>query len=127
MDKGVGVVILNTEDYFSKLNSIITDASRFSEIPYDIHKNTSLRQCDQAPWIVKENSIANYIRKYIRPMVDDKTYWRLMPRGSQPGRLYGMAKNHKDGCPLRPVLSALNTSEYALSKWIELQIKEFYM
>lgn len=37
-----------------------------------------------------------------------------------------MAKHHKDACPLRPVLSAINTPEYALSKWIELQIKQFY-
>ena len=37
-----------------------------------------------------------------------------------------MAKNHKNDCPLRPVLSAIDTAEYALSKWIESKIKPFY-
>ena len=59
-------------------------------------------------------------------MVDKKTYWKLYPRGSQPGRIYGMAKNHKKDCPLRPVLSAINTAEYELSKWLEVQIKPYY-
>ena len=48
-----------------------------------------------------------------------------MLTGTQPGKLYGMAKHHKEGCPLRPVLSAVNTAGYALSKWLEQQIKPF--
>ena len=67
----------------------------------------------------------NYINKYIKPIVDKQTYWRLLPTGSQPGRLYGMAKNHKQGCPLRPVLSATNTAEDSLAKWLEGEIKPF--
>ena len=34
-----------------------------------------------------------------------------------------MAKNHKNGCPMRPVLSAIDTPEYHLAKWIETQLK----
>ena len=34
-----------------------------------------------------------------------------------------MAKNHKAGCPMRPVLSAINTPEYQLAKWLETQLK----
>ena len=93
---------------------------------FDLKHATTIESCDQAPWIIKERSIANYTRKYIRPLVDDYTYWKLLPRGSQPGKLYGMAKIHKQGCPPRPVLSALNTPEYALSKWLETKIKPFY-
>ena len=37
--------------------------------------------------------------------IDEKTYNRLWPTGSQPARLYGLAKVHKDVVPLRPVLS----------------------
>ena len=126
MDKGVGVVILDTKEYFSKLDIIVQDESRFKELEYNLESATTIQQCSKAPWILKESSISNYIRKYIRPLVEEKTYWKLMPRGSQPGRLYGMAKIHKEKCPLRPVLSAINTPEYALSKWIETQIKPFY-
>ena len=37
-----------------------------------------------------------------------------------------MAKIHKKGCSLRPVLSAINTAEYAVCKWLEAQIKPLY-
>ena len=37
--------------------------------------------------------------------IDEKTYNRLWPTGSQPARLYGLAKVHKLVVPLRPVLS----------------------
>ena len=126
MDKGNGVVILDTEEYFSKLDVIINDATRFSKLSYDLEKSNSIQECEQAPWIAKENSIAYYVRTYIQQMVDRGTYYNLLPRGSQPGKLYGMAKSHKEKCPLRPVLAAINTPEYKLSKWIELQIKPLY-
>ena len=32
-DKGRGVVILNSNDYYSKLNSMISDSTKFTEIP----------------------------------------------------------------------------------------------
>lgn len=36
-----------------------------------------------------------------------------------------MAKNHKNNCPLRPVLSAINTPEYFMAKWFENQLKPY--
>ena len=32
-DKGRGVLILNSNDYYSKLDSIISDSTKFTEIP----------------------------------------------------------------------------------------------
>jgi len=37
--------------------------------------------------------------------IDVSLYRKCKPRGSQPARLYGLAKVHKDVIPLRPVLS----------------------
>ena len=122
MDKGVGVVIVDTPDYYQKLDVIIDDDDRFELLNYNIN-TTNIKECDMAPWIRKEDSIARYCREYIRPLVDNNTYFRLYPTGSQPGKLYGMAKNHKDNCPMRPVLSAVNTPEYHLAKWLEKNIK----
>ena len=58
-----------------------------------------------------------------KEVIDWKTYRRIYPQGSQPGKIYGMAKHHKDGCPMRPVLSAIGTPEYDLAKWLETQLK----
>ena len=130
MDKGVGVVVMDSDDYFAKLDVIISDKGRFEELSYDMNTATTVAACNRAPWIARERSIQRYIRTYIDPMetkevIDKGTAWKLKPTGSQPGRLYGMAKNHKEGCPLRPVLSAINTPEYALAKWLESCIKPF--
>ncbi len=122
MDKGVGVVILNNSDYYDKLDCIINDSSRFTMLNYNINTE-SIKDCTNAPWIKKAKSVSYYCRNYIKPLVDETTYYRLLPKGSQPGKLYGMAKNHKTGCPMRPVLSAINTPEYNLARWLEEQIK----
>ena len=124
MDKGVGTVIMDVDEYYRKLDCIVADQTRFSLLDYNINtENTT--ECNKAPWIAKERQVQNYLRKYIKPLVDDATYWRMYPKGTQPGKLYGMAKHHKDGCPMRPVLSAINTPEYQLAKWIERHLKPF--
>ena len=54
--------------------------------------------------------------------IDENTYWKLFPQGSQPGRLYGSAKVHKpivNGVPkFRPILSAIGTSSYKIAKFL---------
>ena len=124
MDKGVGTVIMDSEDYYKKLDCIVGDQTRFVELDYNINTE-NLAECSKAPWITKERRVANYLRQYIKPLVDDSTYWRMYPKGTQPGKLYGTAKHHKEGCPMRPVLSAVNTPEYHLAKWMEKQLKPF--
>ena len=47
----------------------------------------------------------------------------ILPTGSQPGKLYGMCKVHKEGYPLRPVISMLNSPEYKLAKYLDNFIK----
>ena len=43
-------------------------------------------------------------------------YNRLRSTGAQPARLYGLAKVHKQGTPLRPVLSLPGSSYDNLNK-----------
>ena len=49
----------------------------------------------------------------------------MIPKGFQPSKMYGFAKNHKTNCPLRPVLSAIKTPEYAVCKWLEIELKPY--
>ena len=58
-DKGNGLAILNASDYNTKLNSIISDKTKFLEIEYDSNKM-------QHPTITKENSITYYIKQYLK-------------------------------------------------------------
>ena len=122
MEKDNSVVILNTKDYIEKINIILQDSSKFKKLDFNLNCKNDF---EKAPWYKKEKSIYNYLNKYIKPIVNDSVYYSLIPKGSQPGKMYGMAKNHKEKCPLRPVLSALNTPEYKISKWLESQLKPY--
>jgi hypothetical protein len=124
MDKGVGMVLMNERDYIAKLDRIVNDETRFMLLDYDLG-TTDIAQCSKAPWVAKATSVKNYCKNYIKQLVDESTYYRIYPTGAQPGKLYGMAKIHKEGCPLRPVLSAINTPEYYLAKWLEQHLKPF--
>ena len=112
-DKGNGLAILDASDYNTKLNSIISDKKKFLEIEYDSNKM-------QHPTITKENSITYYIKQYLKKV---QGWEDLIPNGSKPGKLYGMAKVHKPDIPLRPVVSMINTPEYKLAKFLDGLIK----
>ena len=43
--------------------------------------------------------------------------------GSQPAKLYGLPKVHKDGIPMRPVISMINTSQYRIAKYLDSKLK----
>ncbi len=47
----------------------------------------------------------------------DNVYNFLFASGSTPGILYGLPKVHKAGAPIRPILSAINTFNYNLTKF----------
>ena len=113
-DKGNGVVILDSDDYFQKLDSIVLDQSKFEEIKMSNGNH---------PIIKNEGSLQKYLRLNLKPYVDESVYTELYPTGSQPGKLYGMCKVHKPGYPLRPVISMINTAEYKLAKWLDSYIK----
>ncbi|MEL6805942.1 MAG: hypothetical protein AAFO91_19435, partial [Bacteroidota bacterium] len=98
------------------------DRSRFTQLVYNLN-TTDIKHCSQAPWVGKSISVKNYCIKYIKPLVNNGTYRKMTC--TQQKKLFSMAKVHKDGCPLRPVLSAINTPEYNLAKWLEQHLKPF--
>jgi Reverse transcriptase (RNA-dependent DNA polymerase) len=48
---------------------------------------------------------------------------KLKPVGSQPAKLYGLPKVHKEGVPMRPVLSMIRTSQYEIAKFLDVMLK----
>ena len=46
------------------------------------------------------------------------TFDNLVPSGSQPGKIYGLAKVHKENTPLRPLVSIIRTAEDNLVKYL---------
>ena len=106
--KGNGLVILDSTDYYSKLDQIVGDESKFTVIEPDPQK--------PHPVLQKQNSVIYYINTYLKGYIDEEIVGNITPSGAQPGKLYGMCKVHKADYPLRPVISMINTPEYKLAK-----------
>ena len=118
-DKGTGVVVMNSEDYFSKLDIIVNDPSKFKKliIDDDVAKANLI--------ISKQRSVKYYVDTYFKDNngFDKKTRDSLTPSGCQPGKLYELCKVHKEGHPMRPVVSMIGTPEYHLAKFLDGFIK----
>ena len=105
-DKGNSVVIMDKNDYINKLLSIVCDSTKFCELKDD-------------PTDKRESRLQNFLYSLKKKgCLDVATYQQIRPTGSQPARLYGLPKTHKDGTPVRPIVSCLNTYTYELAKYL---------
>ncbi|CAF3796416.1 unnamed protein product [Rotaria socialis] len=103
-DKGRGIVLLNKGEYLSKIHVILNDSSKFKCLSDD-------------PTITRETKLTKLLnRLHDEGHISDQFWVMAKPTGSIPGRLYGLPKTHKKDVPLRPVLSAIGTFNYGLSK-----------
>ena len=66
-----------------------------------------------------EDKVNRFLSKLLKDkIIDRNTYDFLYLSSSRPGILYGLPKVHKENCPIRPILSAIGTAGYNLSKFL---------
>ena len=109
-DKSNIYVILNKEDYKSKLDAILSDQSKFKKItrnPTNDLKN-SLNK------LIKQNN-QEQGKKVFQTVTDDY----------KPGYLYGNVKTHKKNNPLRPIISQIPAPTYATAKKLNEIISKY--
>ena len=114
-DKGNCVVIINKDAYLQSINNILADRTKFEPITFRKDDLNHLLDMEK-----KVRLLLNEMRE------DDKItqfeYNSLLPIGSRPGILYGLPKVHKKTVngipPFRPILSAIGTPTYLLSKFL---------
>jgi hypothetical protein len=98
-DKGKATVVLNTIDYKHKISSLLEEPSyrKLTKDPMEaIERKTIL--------LLKKSSLTENTRR------------QLCPASSRPPTLYGLPKIHKEGVPLRPIVSNIGAPTYQLSK-----------
>ena len=124
-DKGNAVVLIDRMDYDNSMLAILSDTSKFVKVPIPPGKsvlNLILSHETKVAEFLRTIRSSNKQEIGLSGGIDEKTYWRLFPQGSQPGRLYGNAKVHKplvNGVPkFRPILSAIGTSSYKIAKFL---------
>ncbi|XP_068247027.1 uncharacterized protein [Palaemon carinicauda] len=100
-DKTAAFVLIDTEEYHKKLDNILADSSKFVRLtrnPIEEIKKEANKTIEAV------NAATNAIHL---PVISGD-FW--------PGYLYGNVKTHKQGNPLRPIISQYPTPTYQLAK-----------
>lgn len=104
-DKGSITVISTKADYFDKMNRL-NDRSNFELLPED-----PTVQCQD-----KNNRLIGVLKK--KQFITENEASRLTTYTANPPRLFGQIKVHKDGYPVRPIVSTVNTAANKLSRFL---------
>ncbi|XP_066966311.1 uncharacterized protein [Macrobrachium rosenbergii] len=100
-DKTAAFVLINTEDYHRKLDDILADSTKFQRItknPVDEIRREANRIIETV------NAASNAL--HLPPITGDYDL----------GYVYGNVKTHKQGNPLRPIISQIPAPTYQLAK-----------
>ena len=109
-DKSSLYVILNKEEYLTKLDSILKDTSKFKRITRNPIEKL---QTDANKLIETLNAVKNDLG--ISKIIGD----------FKPGYAYGNIKTHKEGNPIRPIISQIPTPTYNLAKRLNQIISQY--
>ena len=99
-DKAQIFVVMDRQDYLQKVDSILSDTSKFKKVT----RNPIDELKDQANHLIKA---AN---KHMTSKID------VITGDFKAGYFYGNVKNHKTGYPLRPIISQIPLPTYKLAK-----------
>jgi len=120
-DKGNGVCIDTKANYINKMNTLLSDNSKFKEfVP---HGNSR-----KDPFITNENKFNNHLKRLEKAgKISSEIYNKVRPVGSAPPRLYGLPKVHKSlsNPPYRPILNMRNSYASNLAKYLDTLLKPF--
>ncbi len=74
--------------------------------------------CD--PTSTQVTSISKTIDRLVREETISKALAKqISPKETSIARAYGLPKVHKDGCPLRMIVSLIDSSCHNLAKWLQ--------
>jgi hypothetical protein len=108
-DKGNAVVILDASDYRRKVSEILNDDKKFKRLDNNVTR-------------LRERKLQEYMRT-LSDRFSETEHSKINPCGSRAGVLYGLPKIHKDGTPIRPIISAVKTYNYGLAKHLDNILK----
>ena len=103
-DKGVAIVIMDKEDYQEKAKALLEDQGTYKALKTDPTGRLKSKMINLLKKIKSEGGI------------DDILYKKLYHTGAVTPKFYGLPKIHKDGVPLRPILSSRGSISYEVAK-----------
>lgn len=104
-DKGNKSVIMYKDDYKNKMIDMLKDSENYEELKHDPTRK----------YQTKCNNIVNELKDNL--YIDEDSYKKMKMYNSQPPRIYGLIKVHKNN-KLRPVVPCIQSPSYELSKFV---------
>ena len=102
-DKGVALVVMKKEDYIKKSEEIL-NTSTYKKIAED-------------PTSKQKNKLISILKSIkTEGGLKEEEYRKMYPTGAVSPKYYGLPKIHKQGIPLRPIVSSTGTVTYNTSK-----------
>ena len=109
-DKGVSLVVLDKEDYIQKSEELIQQPN-YKILPSD-------------PTIKHKNKLISLLKSIKGDGgINDNLYRKLYPTGASSPKFYGLPKVHKEGIPLRPIVSSIRSVSYETAKELSRILK----
>ena len=107
-DKSNAYVIVNRQDYEDKLDRLVSDESKFTHITRN-----------------PINALKKELNGLIKTANMQQKYFNVVEGDYSEGYLYGNPKTHKQGYPLRPIISQVLTPTYHVAKSLDKLIKAY--
>ena len=102
-DKGNCLVVLDREEYDSKMESLLADRSTYEVV-------------SRSPFGRIERDLnATLLNLKGQQKIDDYTYFKLRSTDGIPPAIRGSIKHHKDVYPLRPIVTCIGSALYNTS------------
>ena len=111
-DKTNSLVIMDTTDYLTKVNSILSDSSKFSKLKKNPTEDIK-RKINRAIEVINAEAGPHHLA--------------TLEGHYTPGYIYGNPKIHKDvnNPPIRPIISQIGTPVYDVAKYINSVIVKY--
>ncbi|CAF4654356.1 unnamed protein product, partial [Rotaria sp. Silwood2] len=111
-DKGNCIVILDKDSYIKKAEEILK-GEQFQAVNHNkFHQE-------------REEELNKYIFSLFKEnIIDKKLRHQLQSTCSSISVFYGLPKAHKNGYPLRPIISTIGSYQYPLSKYLAKAIRD---
>ncbi|XP_067634465.1 uncharacterized protein [Eurosta solidaginis] len=107
-DKGNVTVVLEKSEYETKLGKIVNDI-------------TSYRVLKRDPTNKLQEKNNEFVEKMFKnKMISLSEKYRLLSKTANAPRLYGLPKIHKEGIPLRPICSSVNSPSYTAFSFVHV-------
>ena len=105
-DKGRVTVVMDKDEYDWKLQQMLDDTNTYEKLRSDPAPALEWRMNGKLLALRKKNELPTVV------------YDKLRSSGGRTPCLYGLPKIHKDGVPLRPIVSFTQSPTYQLSKYL---------